>query len=89
MHDPAVILELQSTQLRNKDGSMDHKHKVIWTWCPRCTVRTDHYRINGQFHCLACGCIHVSRVSLAAVNPSPTYLIPSNSRAPIETDGSK
>jgi hypothetical protein len=33
---------------------------TIWTWCPKCTVRTYHVKINGVFRCLACGYLHLT-----------------------------
>ncbi len=42
------------------------KH-VVWTWCPKCMVRTKHQPVNSGFLCLDCGCLHNGE----AVRPAP------------------
>jgi ribosomal protein L44E len=35
----------------------------IWTWCPRCAVRTDHLALaRGWLRCLSCGCEHAGQL---------------------------
>ena len=31
----------------------------IWTWCPKCMVRTKHVSVKAAFQCTDCGCLHV------------------------------
>lgn len=41
----------------------------MWTWCPRCTVRHDHYKNeNGEWICEGCGEINESVKMHAAIN---------------------
>ena len=38
---------------------MEQKIIIVWTWCPQCTVRTDHKCIKRYYQCMTCGCIHI------------------------------
>ncbi|HEX7433098.1 MAG TPA: hypothetical protein VF326_05530 [Anaerolineaceae bacterium] len=38
---------------------MKKKTISIWTWCPQCTVRTDHERIDRYYRCGQCDCLHI------------------------------
>jgi tRNA(Ile2) C34 agmatinyltransferase TiaS len=44
---------------------MKKKGDAIWTWCPRCTVRTDHERLELYYRCTACGCLHIGAQVIA------------------------
>ena len=37
---------------------MEQRHNWIWTWCPKCTIRTEHELQKNSLHCLVCGCNH-------------------------------
>ncbi|MCL4562696.1 MAG: hypothetical protein M1281_19050 [Chloroflexi bacterium] len=43
------------------------KEARLWTWCPKCMVRTPHTRQQTNYHCQACGCYHRGQLIL----PSP------------------
>jgi hypothetical protein len=38
---------------------MNQTKMTIWTWCPRCAIRTSHIRRKSYLRCLACGCLHL------------------------------
>jgi hypothetical protein len=37
---------------------MQSTKRVVWTWCPKCMVRTKHQSAQSAFLCLDCGCLH-------------------------------
>jgi hypothetical protein len=49
----------------------------IWTWCPKCMVRTKHQPVKSGFLCLDCGCLHNGESVLAnqkiLIEPQPAY----------------
>jgi hypothetical protein len=51
--------------------------QVVWTWCPRCMVRTKHQPVKTAFQCTDCGCLHNGEAVFPSqkvlVEPQPVY----------------
>jgi hypothetical protein len=43
--------------------------QVVWTWCPRCMVRTKHQPVKTAFQCMDCSCLHNGEAVF--VSPKP------------------
>lgn len=56
---------------------MQNSKRLVWTWCPKCMVRTKHEAVKTALQCQDCGCVHVGELIVPKTNlaaGSPTAL---------------
>ena len=67
----------ETNDFHPKGLTMPSSKHVVWTWCPKCMVRTKHEPVASGFLCLDCGCLHNGEAVLASqkilVEPIPVY----------------
>ncbi len=67
----------ETSEFHPRGLTMPSKKPVVWTWCPKCMVRTKHEPVSSGFLCLDCGCLHNGDAVLASPNiriePQPVY----------------